>query len=66
MAAVSNLLKKEVGEMIKKPRQDVKLFPGGQGGKTAGAFGCPQKETGRVGEEPGQPGERRKWYMNFD
>jgi hypothetical protein len=25
----------------------------------------PKKVTGRVGEEPGQSGERRKWYMNF-
>jgi hypothetical protein len=24
------------------------------------------KKTGRVGEKPGQFGERRKWYMNFD
>ena len=23
-----------------------------------------KKVTGRVGEEPGQSGERRKWYMN--
>jgi hypothetical protein len=25
----------------------------------------PKKVTGRVGEEPGQSGERRKWYMNL-
>ncbi len=28
--------------------------------------GKAQKKTDRVGEEPGQFGERRKWYMNFD
>jgi hypothetical protein len=42
------------------PNAAIQLSPMSQG------EGGEAKKTGRVGEEPGQFGERRKWYMNFD
>jgi hypothetical protein len=40
-------------------------WPGIEGGWGKGSLQKKLKKiTGRVGEEPGQSGERRKWYMN--